>query len=216
MPSPQLRALGSFRHWAGSAPVWSGRVAAPLWLSLGQAIHGQGGRLMGLWGEDRRAAEGCFLVHGAFLFEQGLLLAEQEVSAARPETPSLAAIFPAANRMERTLYDLLGIRAQGLADQRPWLRHQAWPEDQFPLRADFPGSDLGSAGDDRYAFVPVSGAEVHEIPVGPVHAGTIEPGHFRFQVLGEEVLRTWVIPTKGRSASSRAGTSSAGRAWPGG
>lgn len=189
MPSPQLRALGSFRRWAESAPVWSGRVAAPLWLSLGQAIHGQGGRLMGLWGEDRRAAEGCFLVHGAFLFEQGLLLAEQEVNAARPETPSLAAIFPAANRMERTLYDLLGIRAQGLADQRPWLRHQAWPEDQFPLRADFTGSDLGSAGDDRYAFVPVSGAEVHEIPVGPVHAGTIEPGHFRFQVLGEEVLR---------------------------
>lgn len=189
MPTPDLRALGSFERRNGPLPVWSGRIASNRWLTLGQTVQSQGGRLIGLWGEDRRGREGCFLVHGAFVFQEGLLLAEQEVDSTRLEAPSLTALFPAANRMERTLYDLLGIRAQGLVDQRPWIRHQAWPEWQFPLRADFMMEEPGPAGEEDYPFVPVEGPQVHEIPVGPVHAGIIEPGHFHFQVLGEEILR---------------------------
>jgi Ni,Fe-hydrogenase III large subunit len=91
--------------------------------------------------------------------------------------------------MQRAVFDLLGVRASGAEDSRQWLRHGAWPPHEFPLRRGF---DLGAtfpAATDRYPFVPVSGDGVHEIPVGPVHAGTIESGHFRFSIVGERVLR---------------------------
>ena len=71
----------------------------------------------------------------------------------------------------------------------PWLRHGAWPQRSFPLRRDSMPSPRCSRGSDDYPFVRVEGDGVHEIPVGPVHAGIIEPGHFRFSVVGEKVLR---------------------------
>jgi hypothetical protein len=189
MPSPQLRALGSFRRWAGPAPVWSGRVAAPLWLSLGQAIHGQGGRLWGCGGRIAVPRKGAFWCMAPSSLNRAFSWPSRRSAptARKPPPWPLFSLPPTAWSGPCTTF--LGIRAQGLADQRPWLRHRAWPEDRFSLRADFPGSDLGSAGDDRYAFVPVAGDGVHEIFAGPVHAGIIEPGHFRFQVLGEEILR---------------------------
>ena len=115
--------------------------------------------------------------------------------AERPEYADLSDMFSCAARMQRAPRDLLGVRtgehglsAQG-SDVRAWLRHGAWPEDVFPLRRDVDAARSFAPGDDRYAFVPVEGDGVHEIPVGPVHAGTIEPGHFRFSVVGEKVLR---------------------------
>jgi hypothetical protein len=74
-------------------------------------------------------------------------------------------------------------------DHRGWLRHGGWPEDAFPLRRDFDGSNQFTVLSEPYPFIQVEGDGVHEIPVGPVHAGTIEPGHFRFSVVGEKVLR---------------------------
>ena len=65
----------------------------------------------------------------------------------------------------------------------------SWPIDRFPLRRDFEASPKWEPGQEEYPFVRVAGDGVHEIPVGPVHAGIIEPGHFRFQVVGEKVLR---------------------------
>jgi Ni,Fe-hydrogenase III large subunit len=91
--------------------------------------------------------------------------------------------------MQRALFDLLGIGASGAADTRPWLRHGAWPEGSFPLRRDFDAAKLPANALTDYAFVRVEGDGVHEIPVGPIHAGIIEPGHFRFSIVGEKVLR---------------------------
>src|SRR5690606_5949708 len=89
-------------------------------------------------------------------------------------------------RMQRAARDLAGVRADE-ADQRPWLRHGAWSDGQYPLQ---PGAFAPvPVPDESYAFVPVEGDGVHEIPVGPVHAGIIEPGHFRFSVVGEKVLK---------------------------
>jgi len=65
----------------------------------------------------------------------------------------------------------------------------SWPIDCYPLRRDFEALPKWQPGQEEYAFVRVEGDGVHEIPVGPVHAGIIEPGHFRFQVVGEKVLR---------------------------
>ncbi|HEY2979516.1 MAG TPA: Ni,Fe-hydrogenase III large subunit, partial [Burkholderiaceae bacterium] len=86
--------------------------------------------------------------------------------------------------------DLVGIRADDFADPRPWLDHGAWPQGGFALRHETPSrSDAATTEPDDYAFVRVEGDGVHEIPVGPVHAGIIEPGHFRFSIVGEKVLR---------------------------
>src|SRR5207248_2726420 len=97
--------------------------------------------------------------------------------------------FPAASRMQRAAYDLTGAHAHEGADHRKWLRHAAWPGGVFPLRKDFPAEQSFANGEDHYPFVRVEGEGVHEIPVGPVHAGTIEPGHFRFSIVGEKILR---------------------------
>ncbi len=91
--------------------------------------------------------------------------------------------------MQRTVHDLLGARALGDDDDRPWLRHGAWPADFFPLRRESDAAQAFEIQQDHYPFVQVTGDGVHEIPVGPVHAGIIEPGHFRFSVVGEKVLR---------------------------
>jgi Ni,Fe-hydrogenase III large subunit len=84
--------------------------------------------------------------------------------------------------------DLLGITPAGHPDPRPLMRHGFWPESFHPLRAD---AVVPSFEDDGrpFPFTPVQGEGVFEIPVGPVHAGVIEPGHFRFSVLGETILK---------------------------
>jgi hypothetical protein len=90
--------------------------------------------------------------------------------------------------MQRAMADLSGVRSTS-ADTRPWLRHAAWPAGYRPLSdAVLPGPATELALD-SYDFVRVEGDGVHEIAVGPVHAGIIEPGHFRFSVVGEKVLR---------------------------
>jgi Ni,Fe-hydrogenase III large subunit len=91
--------------------------------------------------------------------------------------------------MQRAVMDMNGIQAARARDTRPWLRHGAWSEHEFPLRKNFDGSRPHATRSIPYAFVPVTGEGVHEIPVGPVHAGTIEPGHFRFHVVGERILK---------------------------
>jgi Ni,Fe-hydrogenase III large subunit len=90
--------------------------------------------------------------------------------------------------MQRATADLAGPRARDF-DQRPWLRHASWPADYLPLARPRAQPEAAGPAADQYGFVRVSGDGVHEIPVGPVHAGIIEPGHFRFSVVGEKVLK---------------------------
>ena len=80
---------------------------------------------------------------------------------------SVGRVRPSAIRLERAIRDLHGIEAEEAPDLRPWLDH----------------------GRGTYAFLPVEGEGVHQIPLGPVHAGIIEPGHFRFHVNGELIVR---------------------------
>ena len=90
--------------------------------------------------------------------------------------------------MQRALRDLSGLEC-GDWDARPWLRHTAWQARRHPLAAEPELPWQGDAAIDDYPFVRVEGDGVHEIAVGPVHAGIIEPGHFRFSVVGEKILR---------------------------
>ena len=173
----------------GAVPVWRGTLESTTLRSTCLHIHGAGGRLVSLWGTDERQNGGGFALHVALELDQGLVCLTLTMPALAPEYPTIDDIFPVANRMQRALHDLLGIQAAGALDQRRWLRHDSWPADAFPLRKEFDGTRVYAAGRDDYPFVQVTGNGVHEIAVGPVHAGTIEPGSFRFSVIGERVLR---------------------------
>jgi Ni,Fe-hydrogenase III large subunit/Ni,Fe-hydrogenase III component G len=170
-------------------------VDAAQWATTCQRVREQGGRLVSLWGTDAReaGASGGFAVHAALAARGGLVVIS--LPLAGESYPDIAAIFPAAGRMQRAMSDLMGISAAAAADTRKWLRHAAWRENEFPLRKDFDSSHKSQVTShaphepDNYPFVRVEGDGVHEIPVGPVHAGTIEPGHFRFSIVGERVLR---------------------------
>ena len=105
-----------------------------------------------------------------------------------PSLRSLASLSFTASRFEREMADLYGIRPVGHPKLRALVRHAHWPENWYPMRSDAaPASEF--EGFDSFPFIPVEGPGVYEIPVGPVHAGLIEPGHFRFSVAGETVLR---------------------------
>jgi Ni,Fe-hydrogenase III large subunit/Ni,Fe-hydrogenase III component G len=105
-----------------------------------------------------------------------------------PTVRSLAYLSFPASRFEREIADLYGIRPTGHPKVRRLVRHAHWPEDWYPMRGDAsPAPEFDCAG--SFPFVTVEGPGVYEIPVGPVHAGLIEPGHFRFSVAGETVLR---------------------------
>jgi Ni,Fe-hydrogenase III large subunit/Ni,Fe-hydrogenase III component G len=170
----------------GVLPAW--HAAASL-RTVAERVHAHKGRLVALWASDERPRGGGFAVHGAFAVREGLLWASMPVAAEHPRYPGIADLFPAANRMQRAAYDLVGVHAQDSPDHRKWLRHAAWPGGQFPLRKDFDAAARFEPGEDQYPFVRVEGEGVHEVPVGPVHAGTIEPGHFRFSIVGEKILR---------------------------
>jgi Ni,Fe-hydrogenase III large subunit/Ni,Fe-hydrogenase III component G len=168
---------------AQRCPVSSGQLLAACRLAWEQ-----GGQLAALWLSDDRDRERGFTLRVLLRDGDGFIVLELALPDERSLFPDLSPIFPAAGRMQRTAFDLMGVPCDA-DDQRPWTWQAAWPIDQFPLRRDFEASKSWEPGQEDYAFIKVTGDGVHEIPVGPVHAGIIEPGHFRFQVVGEKVLR---------------------------
>jgi Ni,Fe-hydrogenase III large subunit/Ni,Fe-hydrogenase III component G len=138
---------------------------------------------------DRRSDLGWFDVHYLFKPERDdwYLHATTPVAAEAPTISSLATFHYPASRFEREIYDLFGIVAEGHPDPRPLVRHGFWPADYFPLRKDAGPREFTDDGR-PFPFGEVGGEGVYEIPVGPVHAGVIEPGHFRFSVVGETII----------------------------
>ncbi len=175
-----------FQLIAAPLPIHFARVAPPAWSALALAVAGGQGQIVSLWASDHGAAGKT--VSAAYQTTAGLVVAELALGTAATY-PDIAGHFPAAIRMQRAARDLVGVSAAGTGDQRPWLRHGSWPADYLPLAAGNTGAESFGQGNDEYEFVRVAGDGVHEIPVGPVHAGIIEPGHFRFSVVGEKVLR---------------------------
>jgi len=174
---------------AGAMPVFRAQVSPAEVREVCVQARARKARLVALWGSDETGRRAGYALHLALAFPSGLLWLRTPLERRDPRYPGIADIYPAANRMQRACADLVGIRPEDGADARKWLRHGAWPEDAFPLRKDFDTSLRHGQKPDRYPFVTVAGEGVHEIPVGPVHAGTIEPGHFRFSIVGEKILR---------------------------
>ena len=105
-----------------------------------------------------------------------------------PHVPSLAALSYPASRFEREMHDLYGIVAVDHPLPRRLVRHAHWPAGWYPMRHDAGPPPEFPVGD-SFPFLQVDGPGVYEIPVGPVHAGIIEPGHFRFSVVGETIVK---------------------------
>jgi Ni,Fe-hydrogenase III large subunit len=146
------------------------------WLKAAEGLRDNAYRLSGYWAEPSRV--------NLALTDQ--MLSEVCVVSLECATclfPSIAALFPPATRLERAIQDILGLRAVGIPDARPWLNHGRWPTPSAGSTTAFVDPDAG------YPFLPVEGESLHQIPVGPVHAGIIEPGHFRFTAGGETVVR---------------------------
>jgi Ni,Fe-hydrogenase III large subunit/Ni,Fe-hydrogenase III component G len=105
------------------------------------------------------------------------------------EYPSVTPLLPAAHWYEREARDLFGVVPVGHPDPRRLVLHDDWPRGYHPLRKNVDGHRAPPHGDERpYPFRPVHGHGISEVPVGPIHAGIIEPGHFRFSVIGERVI----------------------------
>src|SRR5215469_5075340 len=170
----------------GAPGVRTLSVSSDEWTRAAQELAAGGARLLALWAS--RAEHGPPEVHAAFLIDSGALLLNLPMTDADAPYPGLEPHFPCASRMQRAMADLSGVRSSD-PDARAWLRHNAWPSDFHPLSDSAQRLSDHEAGVDVYPFVRVDGEGVHEIPVGPVHAGTIEPGHFRFSIVGEKVLR---------------------------
>jgi len=168
-------------HWAG--------LSRKSWKSAASLARSVGGRLVSLWGSDRRPIDGQLAVNAAYAVGEGLAWITLPLTDALRVYPSIADVFTQAARMQRAASDLVGLVPEEHGDTRPWLRHDAWPVGYHPLLSDCSGQETFDAVPDPYPFVQVEGDGVHEIAVGPVHAGIIEPGHFRFSVVGEKVLR---------------------------
>ncbi len=108
---------------------------------------------------------------------------------ARPELPSISAQVPSANWHEREAQDLFGIVFAGHPDPRPLVLHDGWPKGLYPLRKGFDARQRPAVEpSEEFPHLRVDGEGVFEVPVGPIHAGIIEPGHFRFSTVGESVL----------------------------
>jgi Ni,Fe-hydrogenase III large subunit/NADH:ubiquinone oxidoreductase subunit C len=156
------------------------------WAEAAAAAKSEGFRWGGLW---LRELDGAFEAF-CCLAGAGRYLVMRSRFAEDEKLPSHAPIYAAADRPERHAHDLLGVQFDEQPDARRWTRHLAWSEKEFPLRRLFSGQGTRqpTPPDDRYPFIAAHGSSVVEIPVGPVHAGIIEPGHFRFQAVGETVL----------------------------
>jgi Ni,Fe-hydrogenase III large subunit len=171
-------------------PVWHASVDGAAWSSTARTLAGAGGRLVSMWGTAResdggRRSAAC----AAYALSEGLVGLELPIEAAATGFPDLSTVFPCAARMQRAMADLSGLQAAGAEDTRPWLGHGLWAPGAVPLRDEVPAAAGTGILPADYPFVRVQGDGVHEIAVGPVHAGIIEPGHFRFSVVGEKVLR---------------------------
>ncbi|MEI6067135.1 MAG: NADH-quinone oxidoreductase subunit C [Methylococcaceae bacterium] len=158
------------------------------WQQFSQYALEQNLRWVAGWAEH---AETVFIVNACFEKAGIYVLLRTRINTDNPKLPSQATVYPAANRSERHTQDLFGISFKGHPDNRRWIRHQAWGKHSYPLRKDFSVQGEPQAitpPDMNYPFVKAFGAGVYEIPVGPVHAGIIEPGHFRFLAVGELIL----------------------------
>ena len=152
-------------------------VDADAWRQAILGIAAGEATLLGLWSDGEAVHLGLIAAPATELLVVSLPCPERRF-------PSVGATHPPALRLERSIRDLYGLEPEASPDTRRWLDHGRWG-----VRQPLGRSESAGAGGDAYSFNAAEGPPLHQIPVGPVHAGIIEPGHFRFSCNGETVVR---------------------------
>ncbi|PIR00620.1 MAG: hydrogenase subunit [Nitrospinae bacterium CG11_big_fil_rev_8_21_14_0_20_45_15] len=175
---------GKAEEVAGRPPCL--RVSSTDWdLSVRVAVKADL-RFLAVWASQEKTG---FSIHAAFSQkEKGYALMTMQLDAGQDEFPSMVPYYVSSARMERVIHDMFGLIPVGHPDLRNWIKHEHWPDKTYPLRKDFPVATVMPRQEGFYPFIEMDGEGTHEIPVGPVHAGIIEPGHFRFIAVGERIL----------------------------
>jgi Ni,Fe-hydrogenase III large subunit/Ni,Fe-hydrogenase III component G len=159
-------------------------VTEDIWRRVAGEIAAGRLTLLGLWGDGDTTGGTAPVVHMAIMAAAAREIAVLSVACSNRTFPSVGALHPAAIRLERAIHSLYGYEPVGAMDTRPWLDLGFW-EVQHPLGE----RSAASSARPSYEFLRAEGDHLHQIPVGPVHAGIIEPGHFRFTASGETVVR---------------------------
>jgi Ni,Fe-hydrogenase III large subunit/Ni,Fe-hydrogenase III component G len=149
------------------------------------------GSLSLLWAVDHRPRETRYEIYYLFTLAEhkDWLLLATDLHGGDREFPSITPGLHAAKWYEREIRDLFGLIPIGHPDMRRLVRHEHWPRGSHPLKKDFPWDRVLGRVQGQYAFRKIQGEGVFEVPVGPIHAGIIEPGHFRFSVAGEPIMQ---------------------------
>lgn len=148
-----------------------------------------GASLVTMHAADERSTVGAFRLYVVFsLDREGFFVTIISNVDDRGVYRSLTPQIYAADWYEREIIDMFGLMPLGHPDIRPLVLYDDWPPGVYPLRKDFDPAMKVPRVPMEYRFTRVEGEGVFEIPVGPVHAGVIEPGHFRFSVAGEPVI----------------------------
>lgn len=173
--------------WDPSEELWRVQVPSEQWVTAGALVIDELHHpLSTLFAEDARGSVGKLSINALFLGirPSGGVHLLCALDPNHPTLPTLSTEIPYVTSFEREVAEMFGIRFDGLEDRRPLLLHERHPAP--PLLKGPDSEPDGHRAD--YSFVSVSGEGIYEVPVGPVHAGIIEPGHFRFQVVGERIL----------------------------
>ncbi|MGC8483384.1 MAG: NADH-quinone oxidoreductase subunit C [Thermodesulfobium sp.] len=153
------------------------------------SLRSSGAQLLTIFANDERSVSNNFKIYAIFLMKNGdIVELSFFVNSDQSSYNSISRYFPSANWLEREIFDTFGIKPIDHSDLRPVINFPDWPKDIFLMRKDFVDKkvDRGIAKD--FNFIPVKGEGIFQVPVGPIHAGIIEPGHFRFFVFGEDMI----------------------------
>jgi Ni,Fe-hydrogenase III large subunit len=167
----QGRAVPEHRPWPRAM------VGRDTWQQAAEMLQAGHCTLLGLWGDSMH-------VHLALLDEARREPGILSLACEAGRFPSIGSRHAPAIRLERAVRDLFGFEPEAAADARAWLDHGKWP-----MRRPLGRAQSGVPKPEAYQFLASEGESLHQIPVGPVHAGIIEPGHFRFTANGETIVR---------------------------
>lgn len=163
-------------------------VAADSFADTVALLVQSGAPLALMYATDERVQHHQFVIHAALYTTEGFLTIETHVPAHDPRYLSVTRLVMAAHWFERLMHDQFGIIPEGHPDFRRLVHHENVPKHTHPLRKDFAWNTTLAVAHEPYPMHAVAGNGIYEIPVGPIHAGIIEPGHFRFNVRGERIL----------------------------
>lgn len=180
-----LRMLRDFPLAEAHRP-WARRIVDfDAWMNIVEVLTVSDWDLLGLWAERQSEDREKFQVHMALKDTDNATVVVVSLPLDGLSYPAISGVRPGAARLERAIADLYGLVALGAEDMRPWLDHGRWPVNH-PMSEAEPRDIVPH----EYAFLTAeSDQALHQIPVGPVHAGIIEPGHFRFHANGETIVR---------------------------